>query len=161
MSELDKIADIFFDQIKNLFFPGNWLNLDLKFSKSEIFSMLLLDKRKEITMTDLAGFLNSPMSTANGIINRLVEKGYVVRERSEEDRRIVVLHLTPSGEEFIESLKELVSGYLKVVIDDLSEEEKQFLIKIAMRTMDNLRNKFNNCEAVSSPDQQIKNIEIE
>ena len=160
MSELDYVLDLFFDQARKLFFPENWLNLDLKFSKSEIFSLLLIDKRKEITMTDLAEYLNSPMSTANGIVNRLVNKDYVVRERSEADRRIVVLRLTETGSEFICGVKEFISGYLKIIIDDLTAEEKDFLMKIVFRVINNLKNHFDDHSAPIE-DNQIKNIEIE
>ena len=43
----------------------------MKLSKTEIFSILYLDKRKEITMTELVEYINVPMSTATGIVTDL------------------------------------------------------------------------------------------
>ena len=42
---------------------------------------------------DLAKEMGIPASTFTGMIDRLVEKGYVVRERSEKDRRSVTLRI--------------------------------------------------------------------
>jgi DNA-binding MarR family transcriptional regulator len=40
-------------------------------------------------------------------VNRLVERGAAVRRQSQEDRREVLVDLTPVGEEILEKLKEL------------------------------------------------------
>jgi DNA-binding MarR family transcriptional regulator len=157
--ELDEIIDLFFDNIKHLFFPENWLQLDLKFSKSEIFSLLLIEKRHDITMTELADYINSPMSTSNGIIERLVKKGYVVRDRSESDRRIVVLRLTGEGEKLITGFKELVSGYLKMALETISEEEVKVLADIILKVVRAMQQKLGSGETPET--REIRKIAIE
>jgi DNA-binding MarR family transcriptional regulator len=161
MLDFNDISELLFDNIKKIFFPNEWLKLDLKFSKSEIFAMFLIDKRYEITMTELAEYIDSPMSTATGIVDRLVKSGYIIRERSEEDRRIVVLQLTQEGSQLISRIKELISGYLNVIVEDLTEEEKQFLTGIVFKIIHSLETGFNK----ELPDEQnkddIKKIDIE
>ena len=129
----EEILELFFDNIKSLFFPELWLQLDLKFSKSELVSMLLIDMRHEITMTELADDINAPMSTANGVIERLVKKGYVVRDRSDADRRIVVVRLTGDGEALISGIKDMIAGYIGTALGALSEAETSTLISIVMK----------------------------
>lgn len=159
MADFDNIMDLFFENIKHLFFPENWLQIDLKFSKFEIFSMLLVDKRQEITMTELSEYINTPMSTANGIIERLVKKGYIIRDRSDSDRRIVVLRLSEAGSQLIGGVKELVSGYLKMALEALDEEEIQTLIDIIFKVVRSFQSKMDaEQKTVSS---EIRKISIE
>jgi DNA-binding MarR family transcriptional regulator len=161
MFDLDQIVDLLIENMKKLFFPEEWFDMDMKFSKFELFTMLFLDKRKEITMTELVEYINSPMSTATGIVDRLVKNGYVIRERSETDRRIVILRLTEEGAQLIKKLKELISGYLGMVLEDLTDEEKRFITNIAMKIMNSLQRKFNNTASVEQGKNDIRKIEIE
>jgi DNA-binding MarR family transcriptional regulator len=155
----DEIIDLLFENVKHLFFPEDWFQLDLKFSKSEIFSLLLIDKRQEITMTELSEYIHSPMSTSNGIVERLLKKGCVLRGRSESDRRIVVLRLTEEGARFISGFRELISGYLKMALEELSAEEVETLIGIVMKIIRGLRNRT---DAGQTPvERPVRNIAIE
>jgi DNA-binding MarR family transcriptional regulator len=161
MFGLDNIIDLFIDNLKKLFFPEEWIELDMKFSKTEIFSILYLDKRKEITMTELVEYINVPMSTATGIVDRLVRKGYIARERSETDRRIVVLRLTDEGLRLIQNLKDLIYKYLDMILADLTDEEKQFLARIALKIVHNLENRLEPKKAETQNKTQVKKIDIE
>lgn len=161
MNDVDNILDLFIDNIKKLFFPEEWIKIDLKFSKYEIFTMLFIDRKSEVTMTELVGYINCPMSTATGIVDRLVRNGYVSRSRSETDRRIVVLKLTDAGCKFIKDLRDTVSKYLKIILEDLTGEEKQFLIGIAFKIMNKLQADINIMENTDEDKRVIKKIDIE
>lgn len=161
MLDLDNIVDLFIDNIKKLFFPEEWIKLDLKFSKSEIFTLFFVYKRNEVTMTELVEYINSPMSTATGIVDRLVKSGYVKRDRSETDRRIVILKLTEEGQNFVKNLKNIISQYLDMLLGDLSEEEKQFLAHIAIKIVNNLQSKQEINRVENKNMNVIKKIDIE
>ncbi|KJS84743.1 MAG: hypothetical protein JM58_10510 [Peptococcaceae bacterium BICA1-8] len=161
MFDYDNMGDLFIENIKKLFFPEEWINLDLKFSKSEIFAMLFLDKRKEITMTELVEYINSPMSTATGIVDRLVKSRYVQRDRSEKDRRIVILRLTEDGTKLVKSLKGMISEYINMIVDDLTEEEKQFMMGIILKVVHNLQKKLDTAIPNTQDNNEIKKIIIE
>jgi len=161
MFDLDSIVDLLIENMKKLFFPEEWIDLDMKFSKFELFTMLFLDKRKEITMTELVEYINSPMSTATGIVDRLVKNGYVSRERSETDRRIVILRLTEEGSQLIKKLKNMISGYLNMVLEDLTEEEKKFMTGIALKVMNKFQTKLSRTALNVQSKDDIRKIEIE
>jgi len=161
MFDLDNIIDVFIDNLKKLFFPEEWLELDMKFSKTEIFTILYLDKRKETTMTELVEYINVPMSTATGIVDRLVKKGYIARERSETDRRIVVLRLTDEGSGLLQKLKDLIYKYLDMILSGLTDEEKQFLGRVALKIINNLENQLEPKESDIQSKNQVKKIDIE
>jgi DNA-binding MarR family transcriptional regulator len=161
MFDLENTVDLFIENIKKLFFPEDWIELDMKFSKFELFTMLFLDKRKEITMTELVEYINSPMSTATGIVDRLVKNGYVSRERSETDRRIVILRPTEEGSQLIKKLKDIISEYISMVVEDLTEEEKQFMTGIAFKIINRLQTKLSNTASSDQNTNDIRKIEIE
>jgi DNA-binding MarR family transcriptional regulator len=159
--DIEYFTDILLNNLKKLFFPEEWLNFDLKFSKTEIFSLLLIEKKKEIIMTELAEYIHSPLSTATGIINRLVKDDYIIRERSEQDRRIVVLKLSEKGIEEIKRLKELIAKYINKVASKLTQEEIQFLAHIAGKILDILTEESIAQPAGQQNENAVRKIEID
>lgn len=159
--DYENMVDYIIENAKKLFFPEEWIKFDLKFSKFEIFTMMYLDKRNEMTMSELVEYLNSPMSTATGIADRLVRKGYILRDRSESDRRIVILKLSEEGSRLIKNLKEMIAENLNFILDDLTEEEKRFLLQIIFKILKNLQTKFNSQTSNKEDKNNIKIIDIE
>lgn len=70
-------------------------------------------KHGEIIMSQIADFVNVPISTATGIVERLVKNGFMERERSDTDRRVVVIKLTDKGKKLIEEIKKSGRAYVK------------------------------------------------
>ena len=57
-------------------------------------------------MTHLAESLGVPLSTATHTVDRLVAKGLVERNRSEEDRRVVEVQMSEYGRKLQENFRE-------------------------------------------------------
>src|SRR5262249_54234031 len=70
-------------------------SLDLTFTEFRGFIWLFQHGRT--VMSNFAEGIDVPLSTATRIVNRLVKKEFVVRHRSELDRRIVEVDLSPSA----------------------------------------------------------------
>jgi len=49
-------------------------------------------------------------STVTGVVDRLEKKGYVVRDRGQEDRRVVKVHLTPKGKKLVRKAPNPIQG---------------------------------------------------
>ena len=81
-------------------------------------------------MSQIADYVNIPMSTATGIIDRLVKNGYCTRRRSESDRRVVMIALTKKAEKIIDDIKSIGQDYFERVNDALTPDEQQFLFSI-------------------------------
>jgi DNA-binding MarR family transcriptional regulator len=71
--------------------------LEQTFSFSQVMVLETLHRAREMRMTELANFLGLSKANATGLIDRLVARGLVRRERSETDRRVVNVSLTPEG----------------------------------------------------------------
>ena len=87
-------------------------------------------------MTTVAKALQVTTGTLTISINSLVKKGYVTRVRSEEDRRVVLISLTPKGKEAFLHHRRFHEQMVENIVEDLSEEEKQVLEK-ALRRINN------------------------
>jgi len=160
MAGYNEYFDLLLTHFKQIFYPEEWLALDFAFSKSEIFALLIVERHGEITMSQVADYLNIPMSTATGIANRLVKNGYLERERSESDRRIVTLRLAGKGKEVVDRIKGMVVEYVQLIDDALTVEERELLYRIFLRVVDKLGTKRHE-EVGKNKASAVKKIEIE
>jgi DNA-binding MarR family transcriptional regulator len=76
------------------------------------------------TVTTLALRLCLKHHSAVELVNRLVDRGAAVRHQSQEDRREVLVELTPVGEEILEKLKDLHMQELQTKSPELCQALK-------------------------------------
>jgi len=84
------------------FVPKEWLSLDL--TAGQLRTLLLLFTNGPTRMSDISSALGVSMATATGVIDRMVERGIVVRESDPNDRRIVLCRMSPEGEKLASGL---------------------------------------------------------
>ena len=91
-------------------------------------------KNIEANQVDIEKEFNLKNPTVTGLINRLEEKGYIKRVRSDKDKRYNKLELTESGREILNKGKrkaqENEEKLLKILTDDEIKELKRILTKI-------------------------------
>ena len=83
----------------------------------------------ENTMSVVAKKLGITAGSLTTSVNSLVNKKYVTRKRSEEDRRVVFLQLTAKGKRAYEHHREYHRQMTDAVINKLDENEVPVLIK--------------------------------
>jgi len=103
---------------------------DFKVTKTQYYVLEMLIKRGDQTVTALAEIVMLTSGAITGIADKLIEAGYVSRIRSEDDRRVVRLHITEEGREFVEKLREQRSKAVQSFFAPLSEEKARMLIDI-------------------------------
>ena len=91
-------------------------------------------------MSTVAKALSVTIGTLTIAINSLVKKGYVNRVRSEQDRRVVYISLTPKGEKAYKHHEEFHRQMILATIEGLSEEETRILVKALSNLNDFFRN---------------------
>jgi len=160
MVEYEGILDAVLNSLKKLLYPQEWIALDLEFSKSELFTLLLVERHDEIIMSRIAEYVNVSMSTANGIVERLVKGGYLQRDRSDADRRIVVVRLTAAGQNLVDEIKSTVVEYIKLIYEELDDDERRLILKVLDRVM-NIISAYQTRNREDSTGNQIKNIPID
>ena len=88
-----------------------------------------LAKNGPTKVTDLGEKMCLSNSTVSGIIDRLEKCGHVQRIRSQEDRRVVVIDLTPEFRSTIGGQFRIVDEMMAKVIAKASAEEMEDIIK--------------------------------
>ncbi|NQS77074.1 MAG: MarR family transcriptional regulator [Peptococcaceae bacterium] len=126
----DELYEYVLDNIQKVVFPEELIRLKLSLSAFELLALMMSEKYQAVTMGSLAQGLSVPMSTATGIVNRLVKKGLLARGRSEEDRRVVTVSLTETGWQMMGDLKRLLYAKIDRVRDILSAEEFQTALEL-------------------------------
>ncbi len=102
-------------------------------SKREFGLCIMLGKEKKMIMREVAEFLQVPMSTATGIVDKLIEKGLVNRDYSPEDRRIVMVELSAQGCDIYDMLKEKLFQYGRSVLEEFEPHERDQFIDFMVR----------------------------
>jgi DNA-binding MarR family transcriptional regulator len=98
-----------------------WLEIELTMPQFKV--LLVLYTESGAPMGRLASLLGVTLSTATGIIDRLVERGLVVRQESPHDRRVVVCRLTAEGLQLAERLQQSGRTRMKALLAALDEAE--------------------------------------
>lgn len=111
------------------------VTLDRELPKSDFLALLLLQRRGEATMSELAADLNAPLSTATGIGARLEKKGLVQREPHPNDRRVTTLRLTAAGRELANRAQAQIDSLMARVQQALSPAEMQQLMALASKVL--------------------------
>jgi len=157
---MEKIIDLVLDNIQKILFPEELIQIDLATSKMELLAMLIVDRHGELIMSQVADYINAPLSTTTGLVNRLVKNGYIQRERNDEDRRIVSIRLTEKGKSMVREFRGSIETYLKRVDEVLSDEERQVVFQVFTKIVDALSRKgFKPADAQAG--QEIRKITIE
>lgn len=132
MAENENIKRILdaFDGISKVFaamesFPG-----DASISKPELLALEAVSREEGLMMSDLGKRLDISLSTATGIIDRLIEKKLVKRERNGGDRRVVRVVLTDKGRKTNQTYQKQKKDLFGRMLGALDPEEQGELIKI-------------------------------
>ena len=113
-------------------FPEELLKLDLTMAQLKI--MLLLFFQGQLRMSQLASELDVTLPSTTSLIDRLVEKGYVLRESLAEDRRVVLCQLSDSGHKTISGIWHTARGRTHQLLSTLDMGKLQ-MIREALATM--------------------------
>src|SRR5438046_10588651 len=82
---------------------------ELGLSFSQAHALRLLDPEEPLPMSALAERLFCDASNVTGIADRLEARGFVRRQSSEGDRRVMALTITPAGTKLRKQVMELMS----------------------------------------------------
>lgn len=84
-------------------------------------------------MSSIAKELSVTTGTLTISMNSLVKKGYVVRERGQEDRRVVYISLSEKGKKAFEHHARFHREMIEAVAGDLTDEEMKLLVRSLAR----------------------------
>ncbi|NRY63005.1 MarR family winged helix-turn-helix transcriptional regulator [Clostridium beijerinckii] len=83
----------------------------------------LLHKNKKMKVTELSKQLHLPNSTVSGIIDKLEEQEAVIRERSEDDKRVVYVSISPKFIEMHKNFNKQIEHNIESILNQGTQEE--------------------------------------
>ncbi len=109
------------------------------FSRGEFPVLFKLIKNGDgRTQKEICEMLYVSKSTTSKIIQSLVEKGYLRKEKDEEDKRAMRIFLTERKDEIEDLIKELDEKAENKMLEGFEEEEKKHLRDYFERILKNL-----------------------
>ncbi len=109
-------------------------------SRTEMHALEIIQDVPDATLTQLADILGITKATVSVSVSRLVEKGYLEKIRSEDDRRKSILRLTESGEVMCKKHTQ----FHDMLINSIMREFRVAEYPEVLKSMQALVNFFNN-----------------
>lgn len=88
----------------------------------QLWALKTIFQNGSLSLGDLSKGMYLHRSTISGVIDRLEKKGYVLRDRDEEDRRVVKVRLTAKGKRSVRGAPNPVQGKMIYGLKRLRKE---------------------------------------
>ncbi len=82
--------------------------------------LVFLDLCPGSSLSDLAEHLGVTKATASTMVDRLVQRSYVDRADHPQQRRVVMLHLTPMGRNLLQAMQQITRSKLASLLQGLT-----------------------------------------
>ena len=111
---------------------------DLDLTYTQYITMMVMWEKEEVSSRDLAECVHLDYGTLTPVLKRLEQAGYITRERSAEDERLLTLKLTAEGRKLKDKAVHIPSEMAKKV--GLSPEEFKTLYTLTYKALMNMEN---------------------
>ena len=91
----------------------------------QLVCLLSIAEKDHVTLSELAQDVYLSPSTVVGIVDRLEREGFVHRERSTTDRRVVLIKITAKGKDFVAKAPSPIQDQLESRLEHLPSEEQR------------------------------------
>ncbi len=99
----------------------------------QLWALKTIAEHEALALGDLSKKMYLHPSTVTGVVDRLEAKGYVVRERNREDRRVVKVSLTDKGKDLVKTAPNPVQGKMIYGLRNLESEELRTIYESVKR----------------------------
>ena len=107
---------------------------ELDLTYTQYITMMVMWERKQINVKELGECLFLDSGTLTPLLKKLEQKGWVTRQRAKSDERVLIVTLTPAGEEL---RKQAVTVPQKMACCvKLSQEEARTLYTLLYKLLD-------------------------
>ncbi|MEP7071521.1 MAG: MarR family transcriptional regulator, partial [Verrucomicrobiota bacterium] len=105
-------------------------------SFAQYFSLAALDHKEVLTMSAIAQKMGHTTAAASGLVARLESSGYVTRAIPPDDRRKVLVCITPKGSALVRRIREDVVENLMKLMAYLTPNEQKAWLQIYTKIFD-------------------------
>jgi DNA-binding MarR family transcriptional regulator len=99
----------------------------------QLIFLKTLDKAGEVSAGEIAKAISLSQATVTGILERLVKRGLVNRQRSTSDKRRVLIRITPEGQKILAKAPPLMQGPFLEQLNHLEQWEQTMILSSLQR----------------------------
>ena len=108
--------------------------VDIKFrstiSQTQV-NILAALRKHDMTMKELSESMTISKQQMTILVDKLVNKKYTIRKTSAEDRRIIIIAITPAGLELLEKLRSFTLSILKEKMNTMNHDDQEAIAQAA------------------------------
>jgi len=98
-------------------------------TEKELTIISYVGQKQNVKMSEIAENLDAPLSTLTSIVDKLVEKKYLLRYHSSEDRRVVLVTLAINGKETHSTFIAQKQDMARKILGEFKARDQESLIK--------------------------------
>ncbi|WP_325390651.1 MarR family transcriptional regulator [Desulfitobacterium sp.] len=98
-----------------------------KISLHQFHFLMYLKRQESCTPSEIAKLYDITLGAVTGFVDRLYKLGLITRERSDQDRRLVLIKLSEEGESQLAFFDQRLSTIHQHILNRLGEEEIELL----------------------------------
>lgn len=98
-------------------------------SVNDMHIIEVIGNEEECSVSTVSKKIGITMASVNIAMNALVRKGYIIRQRSAIDKRVVIVSLTDKGISAFDHHEEFHNRMIDQITEKITEEEKIVLVK--------------------------------
>ncbi len=102
---------------------------DTNITDPQFIALQHLANNKQLTIGELSQKMSLACSTITDLIDRMEKSELVIREKDEQDKRVVRLSVQSKGHEIVQQVLEKRREYLSEKLSGLNENDKDILME--------------------------------
>lgn len=119
-----------FRQVNQMLFRAFWNeNKEIELTSIQFMVLSILKERPSLGINEIADLCHMGSSSMSAVVERLVKGEYIVRTRSDADRRSVMLQITAKGEKAQQETQQLWMERVSPILE-ISKEDLEHLLRI-------------------------------
>lgn len=112
--------------------------MNLTGAQAHVLVFLMNRAGQRTTLRDLEEYLHQSHVTVTGLVQRLVQKGFVTAQVDETDRRCRLLTLTPKATGTLEAIHSHLKRTEEQLVQDFTPEEQALLQQLLVKAAKNI-----------------------
>jgi MarR family transcriptional regulator, organic hydroperoxide resistance regulator len=105
---------------------------EMSHGERKILGYLTYGKNR-VTSGELSEYLDLSTPRVASALNSLSKKGFIKRKKDEQDKRVVIVHITESGKSFVKEEHEEAKGALEKILEELGEQDAREFVRITKK----------------------------
>lgn len=102
----------------------------MNLSMVQLHTLIFIKHHPATPMKAVAEYIKVELPSATNIVEKLVRLAYVKRQTDKEDRRLVLLNLTPKGDNLLSDATKERAKNMEKILTYLSEKDRKELSRI-------------------------------